>query len=382
MPSAFNPEEIRKALEEIRKALAEKLRLVSPSFIPEMAELKPESSLLESGGLGHVYNARISRYDSAGNYLYTLHDVDLSQYWTEDSLNVPEGWDLLSIYSRRGLRYPYVCAYLKLPDWVGMGYDDYCQFWIGFELGGGLRWGDAAWLYQKRLGTNAISPYGGGCGVYTSILQTVSLPSDYLTAKHGYWVKVNRNQIWYGIDSRIRAFVLPLKGGVRQTVSANSNPYSIMMLDMYIPETQHTLIELGGLRKGGKFVGATVGLGYGDYRWAEGDPQPPLSMPMYVQNSDTVLAGYSISSGSVSSHPIPVYGYAGKMLYFMAGQAGSLLIEVLTQRGNWRTYDTDTVSANTLWWYKMTGDAVLARLTFTPLTYPCTISEAEVVLNG
>jgi hypothetical protein len=52
-----------------------------------------------------------------------------------------------------------------------------------------------------------------------------------------------------------------------------------------------------------------------------------------------------------------------------------------TLSGNWRTYDSVSVSAGTLCKYSLTGDAIMARLTFTPSTYPATINEAEVVLR-
>jgi hypothetical protein len=109
---------------------------------------------------------------------------------------------------------------------------------------------------------------------------------------------------------------------------------------------------------------------------------PPRNFELYVENSNTKWTGLSISSGSITSHPVPALGYVNKTIYFMANQAGTLNIEILTRSGNWRTYDSITISASVLLRYKMTGDAVLLRLTFTPSTYPCTVNEAEVNLNG
>jgi hypothetical protein len=74
-------------------------------------------------------------------------------------------------------------------------------------------------------------------------------------------------------------------------------------------------------------------------------------------------------------------GYYKKSIYFMANQAGSLDIQILTQGGNWRTYDTVSMSANTLMKYRIEDEVILARIVFTPSTYPATILEAEADMS-
>jgi hypothetical protein len=351
------------------------------SYIPEIAEKAANSDNLAPYGLNHVYAARLAHYDDNGNYLYTEQNIDLAKYWTSTTLTLPQNTNFLSIYSRVPVRYGYIVAYMVYPDWAGWGYDDYSGFWVGFELGGDERWGIATWWLRKGGGINRLYAHVGGAGLYAyAAEQTISLPSNYTTAIHGYWVKVNKHQVWFGIDNRIRVFALLTKSGVAQQLYNNSQPYTIYITNMYVPEIINTLNELSAT-KGGKNTGVSISLGWGRIRWTEGDPNPPLALPLYLAGSDTTLAGQSISSGSVTSHPIPMYGYVNKTLYFMANQTGTLEIDVFTLSGNWRTYDTINISANTLVSYSINDEIILARVVYTPSAYPANILEAEVVMS-
>jgi len=378
MTTSINIDVIKKL---IREVLREELRFApTPSYIPEYVRKVPGTNNLDTQGLNHIYVARLTHYDSAGNYLYTETDVDLSKYWSS-TLTLPPNSQWLAIYSRAPVRYGYIVAYIKYPDWAGWGYDDYSGLWIGFELGGGERGGIASWWLRKGGGINRLYAHVGGCGLYAyASEQTTNLPSDYTTARHGYWVKVNRHQVWFGIDNMIRTVAILAKSGVARQLYNNSNPYTIYIAPFHVPETQHTLMELVA-SKGGKLVGVSIEFGWSDARFSEGDPVPPLAMPLYLEASNTVLAGYSISSGSVTSHPIPTFGYLRKTVYFMANQAGTLEIDKYMLSGNWRVYDSVSVSANTLVKYRIDDEVILTRIIFTPSTYPATILEAEADMS-
>jgi hypothetical protein len=367
--------------ETFKRALWEGLRFSpQPGFIPELARKVPRTDNLDVHGLSHIYAARLSYFDEMGNYLYTEHDVDLSKYWTATTLMVPENTDYLAIYSRVPVRYGYIVAYMKCPDFVGLGYDEWTDLWVGFELGAGESWGIASWVLVVVGGANRLFAHVGGSGLFRPVEQTANLPSDYTTARHGYWVKVNKHQVWFGIDSRIRAIAILAKSGVNRQLYLNSPPYTIFITGFYVPEVQYALLELGGT-KGDRYTGVSIELGWGDVRFSEGDPTPPLALPLYVEARDTVMAGQSISSGSLTSHPIPTFGYSLKTLRFMSDKAGSLEIQVYTLSGNWRTYDTISIPAGTLLSYSIDDEVVLARAVFTPSAYPATILEAEVSMS-
>jgi len=366
-----------KPIDELRRALREELRLLGEGFIQEVLEREFGTNILRPGALNQVYNARLSHFDEAGNLLYAEYDLDLTKYWDFSKLRLPPNCKYLSIYSRIPISYPFINSYQKYPDWVGMGYDDWSVLYVGFENGGGAYGGIASWVMVKST-TNRLYADVGRVGLVSTIEQTVSLPANYLTANHSYWIKVNSNQIWFGIDGRIRAVALLTNSGVERILYNNSKPYTIIVVPSYVPEAQYTLTELNAL-KGGKMVGVEIELGVGNIRWCRGDPKPPLAMPMYVEATDTRIAGYSLSTGTLTTHPFPVFGYARKTFYFMANQSGTLEVQVMTQSGNWRTYDSFSYSANQFLNYPMAGDALLARLLYTPGVYPATVNEGEVV---
>jgi len=98
---------------------------------------------------------------------------------------------------------------------------------------------------------------------------------------------------------------------------------------------------------------------------------PPYSTP---------LAGLSVDP-DVTSEPFPLFNYSRKTILFQADGAGTLDIDILTQTGNWRTYDSQSVSANTLLTYNFGGEAYTGKVKFTPDNPPATINDAEVVLG-
>ena len=369
---------------EIRRLLGfgirKELRLLSPSFIPEMAEKAPGTDNLAQYGLSYIYNARLSHYDSAGNYLYTENDIDLSQYWTSSTYTLPPNANFLSAYTRRGIHYGYLTAGAQLPDFTGLGYDDSTSLYFGFELGAGGIWGVATWQYAKYT-SNRLFVSVGGTGAYsTQMEQTISLPSNYLTAKNYYWVKINKHQIWFGINGKIRAIAILAKSGVSQLLYNNTQPYTIFITPFYIPETQHALIELAAI-KGGAYVGASASIGWSDYRFAEGDPIPPLTLPLYIECQDTVLASQSISSGSITSHAIPTFGYKEWELLIDANQDFTVQLQYLGLSGNWRTFDNYSSPTGSHRIHLLVDEPmVLAKAVITPSAYPMTINDALAVM--
>jgi hypothetical protein len=198
-------------------------------------------------------------------------------------------------------------------------------------------------------------------------------------------VKVNYWGAEFFIDNKLVAVGLDIPEAA-QGVRATCPPYAIGVTDAPVIKRLHTLVEVlfpyptsANIRPNPGSL--TLPLGPSWFRWGEGEANPPRALRLYQANSASLMAGASISSGSMTSHPVPVYGRTGKTFYFQANQAGTLLIEILTLSGNWRTYDSMSASANILLSYSITGEAILARVTFTPSTYPATISEAECVLS-
>jgi len=305
--------------------------------------------------------------------------VDASKYWTTAGLRCPSNAQGVAVWTRRTFKYPKAAVVAKIPPpQAGAYYYPICLFnMASSELGGPIEFHS----YGTDYDILAAGAWKTGVSHPFVKVQNI-LPSDYSTAYHNYMVKVNRWGVEFFIDGRLRGVVVATQSDFRYQLN-NTLPYAIAVGYAALNSEFCFGLRVGNTSSNPADWGERL-LPISPHYVAVGDGEacPPRALHLYVSGSDTRLAGQSISSGSLSSHPIPIFGYPNKTLFFQANQAGTLLIEVLTLTGNWRTYDTNTISANTLWWYKMTGDAVLARLTFTPTTYPCSISEAEVVLNA
>jgi hypothetical protein len=286
-------------------------------------------------------------------------------------LTCPSSISGLSLYSKRAFNYGQISVKTKLPNMTG--YPSNAWIFFGFESGWAAGTGIAAfkWDAFNRLWALLATPFW-----YKQRLVDVTsmLPTDYQTNYHIYTVKLNKNMAVFYIDNMVVAYSLITPNSFINAISPP--PYGLFSIETDIASSQLALIEIGG-----RGMTLNLDLPYYNVRVNDGDPLPPQVIKLYQAGTNTLLANLSISSGSVSSHPIPTFGYGKKTLYFMADQSGTLLIEVLTQTNNWRTYDSVSVLASTLKIYPMAGDAVLARLTFTPSTYPATINEAEAVLS-
>jgi hypothetical protein len=381
--------------ESLRRVVGEALGDVNQDVTPEKhlidwTEQTWSSPTSVSGRavyeLNRFYVARLSDYTPPGSYPSTVRKPylqDVNAYWTDDGVTIPSGYyNFLAIYSRASLLYPLVSAYARLPDLTR--YPAGTSAYIGLEEGGASRTGAAFFLFMMTsAGVKLYAVYGSRAWVNADV--TARLPSDYATTYHDYYVKVNEWGAEFYVDNRLAAVAIDAPGAPQRAV-ASAPPYAVAVTDAPVSRRFHALLELGfpyptstNIRPNPGAMTLTVRPLF--FRWCSDAPNPPRTRQLYVLNTDTTLAGYSISSGSATSHPVPVSGYSNKTLYFMADQAGTLNIEIYTLTGNWRTYDSVSVSANTLVKYRITDPAVLARVTFTPSTYPTKVLEAEASLH-
>jgi len=304
------------------------------------------------------------------------------QVLSDGELKCPAEYVGISITSKNAYSYPYMAVKTKLPSPDHLAYPEQ-EFSFGFRnhpMGGN---GLAQFTYERlKTGTLAFWAFSGGnwadAFVGSDILN--ALPSDYATAYHDYAIIVTKPMVEFYIDGKLVAVNINIQRyafGLGIFRVATYPPYAVSCVKL--PPATSLLFSLELLGRQKELV---VPLAPSLVSFGEGEPFPPRFYMLYVENTNTWFSGYTLDSGSVTSHPFPVFGYPNKTLFFQADQSGTLDIEVLTQTGNWRTYYSDTVSADELWWLKMTVDAVLARVTYTPTAYPATIAEAEVVLCG
>lgn len=307
-----------------------------------------------------------------------------SQYWKQldykspyrGEFRVPANLQGVATYSRYAFRYPRIAVSAVLPAFTLPQNETSRELWIGLEDGG------AGHICAFRL--YKTSTVDNKLYAFLSTLKAINLqdndvsslrPSDWSTAAHTYQIALTKNLALFMIDSKIVHIGVLAQGITPAKVRENVPPYGVSIYP-YIPRRVTTLLEvLVGRSVPTEDVVANISL-YG-FRVNEGNEVEPLALPLYIDSTNTKLAGYSVSSGSVTSHPIPIWGYENKTIYFMANQAGTLSIQIYTLSGNWREYDSVSVTAGKLLYYKITGDALLARVVYTPSTYPATINEAE-----
>jgi len=312
-----------------------------------------------------------------------------SNFWKVTDYNtfagyfvLPKNYNLVAIYSRRAFMNPQMYVRTILPDIRLVGNESYFDLYMGIENGAGAGNGIASFMLETAIGvTNRLSAVVGPLNGSVSLIIDIAKPTDFNTAIHYYRIMHSNNITFFIIDNRIRAIAVQCYEGSAIKVKENVLPYSIVL----IPQMSPTLKAMIEWNAGGRIKTATedmkATLSPAWFRVSDGKSIIPLQLPLYLDNNDTKLAGYSISSGSVTSHPFPLWGYTYKTLLFMANQSGTLEIDVYTASGNWRAYDTVSVSVNTLVKYRFQDTFPLARVVFTPGTYPATISEAEIDLS-
>jgi len=310
--------------------------------------------------LNALFHARA--WKNAENVKFDVNDyVTIGPYPLPGfQIDVPATMQPWSIYSRRPVEYGYVLTRCKLPSGLTGG-----VCYMGLEAGASSSLGYAFFKYNFETDKLWVTT---NCGtIDISALQ----PANMKTAFHSYLVKMDNDMVWFYIDNDLVLIAVP--NSVAVTIAGP--PYFIECGSRWQPPIMPAFLETS--------IGANV------LDWPidmfvvfDGQPKPTRAMDLYQAGSDDTMRDAEIDAGSLTSHPVPILGYHKKTWNFMSDKAGTLLVEVYTMGGNWRTYDTIAVAANTLETYVMFGQKILGRLTFTPDEYTATILEAEVILDG
>jgi len=314
--------------------------------------------------------------------------VDIDKYWVQDPLSTDGTLNLLKnkraigAYARRAFDYPYVISFTKLPNMVLVGNESGLSFYFGLEAGSGFYNGILSFnLTTTATVTNQLRAFAGPVAGSAIVNIDVNKPANFLTAYHVYRVIHSKNLTIFTIDHSPVLFAIPATYGTGIKVKENVLPYSIALVSP-LPRSITPFVEISATNRTLEAASDTVvPLAPYRFRISDGHEMIPLRLPLYEEDTSTLFAGKSLPSASVTSHPFPVFGYEGKTVKFRSSQAGTLDIQVYCSTGSWRTYDSEPVAANVLEAYPIAGDDVLARVVFTPSSYPCTITEAEVVLR-
>jgi hypothetical protein len=314
--------------------------------------------------------------------------VDYATY--EGSFTLPASLSGVSVHSRRAFKYPQLYGYLKMPDLTPVGSETYMSFRIGFRQSPDNFNGAAYFELSTEVGyaSNVLRAYAGTlAGGILPSLEAVK-PSDFLTTYHSYRIAVAKNNVLFFINSALRAVFVQCLPEASYSVYNNAPPYAISLIPP-LASSLSAFMEIYTDRSSPAPADFTAPVSPYDIAVSDGKEIIPLTLPLFKEGTDTVLAGYAVSSGSVTSHPIPTFGYSRKTLYFMADQAGTLEVQVFTYSSAfvpaygllWKNYDSVSVPANTLLKYSINDEVVLARVVFTPSTYPASVLVAEISMS-
>jgi len=211
---------------------------------------------------------------------------------------------------------------------------------------------------------------GGDVGLYED-LEVTSLISDPTGTDHYYFVKVNRGFSEFYVDQDLIAVIVH-GADVNSVIQNNTEPYSVGLTKARLPARMPNLMENGtdNLWK----------IRPEDIRMSEGFPAPTRKLSLYNEGTTTEWSNLATGGAVQTSHPVPIMGYGRKTAYVQADAAGDVDIDLYLD-GDWRTYDSVTLTANELEHYTLPAEvqAPLMRLVYTP-TDADTITLGEVGL--
>jgi len=313
----------------------------------------------------------ISQYKQTSEFWTTLSEItsDNGQY------KCPMGSISIGTFSKQAYRYPYVSYKTMLPTLNAPG--QLVEF--GIETDARIGSGIATFRHELIANTELLYIRTGGSEDYAGAANiTLARPVNYKSVRHAYTIVTTKNQIEFYIDNKLVGVAIHSANiaSFMTTNPVNYPPYAILGTELPITPNQSVAISCRG--NGTELI---FPLSPTNVWFSDGESNPSRVYPLYQNGTSTLFSGSIIVAGSVVSHPIPIFGFEGKTIYFQANQAGTLLIEILDQTNTWRTYDTVTTVANTLTSYTITAEAILSRITFTPTAFPCTINSSEAVLR-
>ncbi|MEM1522813.1 MAG: hypothetical protein QXU69_07290 [Thermofilaceae archaeon] len=301
----------------------------------------------------------------------------------EGEVVLPKDQRAVAIYSRRAFRYGQLYVRTRMPNLTPVGNETKMEFYFGFEGGSEGFNGIASFLLATDTSqTNTLYAVVGGRAWVMAKIDALK-PSNFLTSGNHYRIILSRNLVIFIINFKPVMFAIPCMGYGIHLIKENVPPYSIAFTEP-LASSLTTLVEILTDRTAEAPSDFAAPLAPYNFRVSEGHETVPMHLPLYVEDTSTRFDGYTVSSGTLVSHPFPVFGYRGKTVYFMANTGSApqgLVIQVYTRSLQWRTYDALTYSAGTLLKYRIEDDAVLARILYTPASFPATVTDGEVVLS-
>jgi len=282
----------------------------------------------------------------------------------------------ISVYSQRAFKYPRL--YILRTQWPDLPAGE--QQYFGYE--NGATFGNMLLCFRNQDAAIVA------CVVANQFnLETIDLSDlipDWRNEEKSYAIEVTqRMAVFYGQRSgeNMRPLLYVLFTGRNNTPDAGfyentSKPYYLLVSDSPHPPALNTLIE-------NHTSNTKIPIAPNAFRITEGTPYPPRKWFFYEGGNFETLMGNSYDD-TITSHPIPFYGFKNKTIYFHAdtdSTTDGLKVEVMVETGTWRAYDTLTYTAGDFVKFTPTAELPLARIVYDPASTGATINTAEAVLR-
>jgi len=294
--------------------------------------------------------------------------VDPTTYWDPETLNITTA-DFIYLETKRSFPYGKATIRMKLPP-------DPAGCWWGFEPGTATTLGTALFRFKPvddiyEIHVSSLAPFRGKALDISDFV-----PSDAQDTNYAYGIEVTKNASWFYIQKYLRGVIL--HGLNTDMGDFGPYPYWIAGSNARMSKTSPHFFEYDG-------HGSEVTWEIQKLNVEAGVPMYPRILKLYdFEDTSPMTDGTYDTGTSYKSHPIPIYGFDGKTILFRADTdsvTDGLRIEVLTQEGNWRLYDSVTTSANELESYIISGNFPLARIGYEPSADGASITDAEMHLQ-
>ncbi|MFC1912149.1 hypothetical protein ACFLXG_03235 [Chloroflexota bacterium] len=287
--------------------------------------------------------------------------ADINEVWDADGLTCPGDQSHLLLTSKAHFLYPVLGINHIFPTFTELGKN-------ALSVGICIDTATDLWKCELSEYDSAFRLLAGTDPVVRNLEITDLMPVDFATnPRNEYHMKLEQNRVSLFINAKLKAVIL---FGIQEDIPiySNTEPYAIGSVPSQIPFVRQPLyINLSSFEGGFDTIWDIPAPNTGEWRMAfsEGQPSGPLMLPVYIEKTTTKWTELSTSGTLLVSHPVPIWGYQNKTLFFQADKAGTLTIQIYVG-GDWRTIDTPRVMANILLQYDLTIEAPIARCIYEP----------------
>jgi len=281
----------------------------------------------------------------------------------------PRGVVTVSLRSRQAFNFGVFELRTELPR-----FPEGPMLWFGFEaddlFGGGVL------HFMWRSSEGRLYAFVGSSSARAEMELTPIIGADLSSGHHHFKIVYRRGlALWY-VDGFLRALAILGAGDVCDAaILYSSKPYAVGCVRDPPAAELPILLDIDGGDTSKEYV--WKGIHPWGLRVFNGDPELPLFLDLYLENTDTRLRG-SVVEDRVVSAPFPGT-LSEKELWFEASSSGRLIVESF-EGDRWSTYAILNVKKNEPHNLKIKDRALMYRTVFEP-EEKAVVREARVFMR-